>query len=87
MTKDSIYGQHREKQRRREKTKLARERFVALKLLLMVSFSISVTLPSFINKFSVFEIVQSLGLMHCNIPFSCVINTPFTPSVNTASFH
>lgn len=70
---ESIYGQQRETEEEKTARTCKGKRFAALKLLLVETFSISVTIPSFI-KFSLFGIVYFLGLMHYNIHFSSVIN-------------
>lgn len=72
--REYLWTARRETEVRRKERTCKGKRFVALKLLLMETFIISVTTPSFINKFSLFSIVYSLGLMHCNIHFSSLIN-------------
>lgn len=73
VKRESIYGEHRETEVEKKARTCKGKRFAALRLLLMETSSISVTIPSFI-KFSLFGIVYSPGLMHCNIHFSSVIN-------------
>lgn len=73
--REYLWTAWRETEVERKERTCKEKTFAALKLLLMETFSISDTIPSFITKLPLFCFFYSLGLMHCNIHFSSVINS------------